>query len=286
MNRIVSEIFLHTCVVFCLGMALPLSAQQQLTILYTNDSHSRIEPVEAHSADKRSAGKGGFVRRATYIAQARAEDPDLLLFDSGDFSQGTPYYNLFRGDVEVKLMNAMKYDAVTIGNHEFDFGMDNLARLYRLAEFPIVCSNYEVTGTVLEGLVKPYLILERRGVKIGVLGLGVKLKGLVADENCEGVIYKDPVAVSNEIADFLKNQEKCDIVICLSHLGYRSSTYYPDSDQVLAQQSRNIDMILGGHSHTYLEEPEFYTNAEGKEVLVTQMGKNSIYVGRLDVTIP
>lgn len=286
MNQKIYTFVFSVCMASCLLFSLPVRAQRELVILHTNDSHSRIEPVEVNSADTRSAGKGGYVRRATYINRMRAEHPDLLLFDSGDFSQGTPYYNLFKGDVEVKLMNAMKYDAVTIGNHEFDFGMDNLARLYRMAEFPVVCSNYEVTGTVLEGLVKPYLVLERNGIKIGVLGLGVKLRGMVADENCQGVIYHDPVPVANEIADLLKNQEGCDIVICLSHLGHKSSRTNPDSDQVLAVQSRNIDIIIGGHSHTYLESPEPYTNADGKEVLVTQMGKNSIYVGRLDVMLP
>ncbi len=286
MNQKIYRLFLPVCLTACLLLSQSAWAQRELVILHTNDTHSRIEPVEVNSADTRSAGKGGYVRRATYINEMRTQYTDLLLFDSGDFSQGTPYYNLFKGDVEVKLMNAMKYDAATIGNHEFDFGMDNLARLYRMAEFPIVCSNYEVTGTVLEGLVKPYLILQRGGTKIGVLGLGVKLKGLVADENCQGVIYKDPVETANEVADLLKNREKCDIVICLSHLGHKSSRNYPDSDQSLAPQSRNIDIIIGGHSHTYLEEPEVYTNADGKEVLVTQMGKNAIYVGRLDVVLP
>ncbi|WP_373825722.1 bifunctional UDP-sugar hydrolase/5'-nucleotidase, partial [Bacteroides heparinolyticus] len=186
--------------------ALSLSAQQgksgalekQLFILHTSDTHSRIEPISREAADE-YAGMGGAVRRAGIVKQFRSKHPDMLLLDCGDVSQGTPYYNLFQGELEIKMMNLMGYDAMAIGNHEFDFGLENMARLFRLARFPIVCSNYEVAGTVLEGLVKPYIILEREGLKIGVFGLAPKLEGLVQADKSEGVVYKDPIAVAQEM---------------------------------------------------------------------------------------
>jgi 5'-nucleotidase len=264
----------------------PVVAQsvKTITILHTNDTHSRIEPVEINSPDKDIADKGGFVRRATYIEEVRQQIPDLLLFDCGDFSQGTPYYNLFKGEVEIRLMNTMGYDVGTIGNHEFDFGLDNMARLFKMAQFPIVCANYDVKGTVLEGLVKPYVILNRNGLKIGVFGLGPKLEGLVQANKCEGIIYNDPIRTADKVAAYLKNQEKCDAVICLSHLGYTPSSKEDTSCDVrLAKETSNIDVILGGHSHTFLKEPVIYKNAVGKDVPVSQMWKNGAYVGRMDL---
>lgn len=178
----------------------------ELRIVHTNDTHSCVMPVNPNSSDTALADKGGFVRRAALVRDLRAEDPDLLLFDSGDFSQGSAYYNLYKGDVEVKLMNEMRYDAATIGNHEFDFGLDNMARIFREATFPIVCANYHFEGTVLEGLVRPYVILERKGVKVGVFGLGTQLEGMVASENYKGVTYEDPVTAANRVADELKTR--------------------------------------------------------------------------------
>lgn len=182
-----------------LCLLAPDSAQKtkQLVILQTSDTHSRIEPIAVNAAD-RYAGMGGTVRRATFIKEARKVNPDLLLFDCGDISQGTPYYNLFQGEVEVKMMNLMGYDAMTIGNHEFDFGLENMARLFRMANFPVVCANYDVTGTVLEGLVKPYTTFSRNGLKIGVFGLAPKMEGLVQADKCEGVVYNDPIEVAQK----------------------------------------------------------------------------------------
>lgn len=262
-------------------ISVPVLGQQTVTItlLHTNDIHSRVEPVDPNSSDTRIAGKGGYVRIGTYVEQMRNQTPNMLLFDIGDFSQGTPYYNIFRGEAEVQLMNAIGYDAATIGNHEFDFGLDNMARLFRMANFPIVCSNYDVTGTVLEGLVKPWLIMEKAGLKIGILGLGAPLEGLVAGENYKGVTYKDPFVTANEVAAHLR-KEGCDVVICLSHLGLRNTI----GDVALAQKSHNIDIILGGHSHTLMESPEVYRNLDGRDVYISQMGKNGIYVGRMDLT--
>lgn len=253
-------------------------ADKELLIFHTNDMHSRVEPFSDNYQDTLLAGKAGMVRRATFIRQQRKEHPDLLLFDSGDFSQGTPYYNMFKGEVEIKLMNAMKYDAGTIGNHEFDFGLDNMARLFKMADFPIVCANYDVRGTVLEGLVKEYTVIEREGVRIGVFGLGAPLDGLVAAHCYGNVKYEDPVSEAQRIADILKNQEKCDLVICLSHLGWMEDQF---SDIELIENTRNIDVVLGGHSHSYFTEPKFYKNLDGVDVPVQQMGKNAAFVGKM-----
>ena len=253
-------------------------ADKELLIFHTNDMHSRVEPFSDDYQDTLLAGKAGMVRRATFISRQRKEHPDLLLFDSGDFSQGTPDYNMFKGEVEIKLMNAMKYDAGTIGNHEFDFGLDNMARLFKMADFPIVCANYDVRGTVLEGLVKEYTVIEREGVRIGVFGLGAPLDGLVAAHCYGNVKYEDPVSEAQRIADILKNQEKCDLVICLSHLGWMEDQF---SDIELIENTRNIDVVLGGHSHSYFTEPKFYKNLDGVDVPVQQMGKNAAFVGKM-----
>lgn len=263
--------------VLCLCVWLPAQELKELYIFHTNDTHSCIEPNEAHHPDTAQANKAGFVRRVTFLKEMRKQHPDMLLFDSGDFSQGSPYYNMFKGDVEIKLMNEMGYDAGTIGNHEFDYGLDNMARLFQIAKFPIVCANYSVEGTVLEGIVKPYVILHRNGLKIGVFGLGPKMEGLVQQKNYEGLVYKDPVKCANEVADLLKNREHCDVVICLSHLGWKGT----DSDEVLIPATRNIDVVLGGHSHSYFEAPVYYKNLDGVKVPLQQMGKNARFVGRM-----
>lgn len=262
------------------GMSATGENEVELRIVHTNDTHSCVMPVSPHSSDTALADKGGFVRRAALVRDLRAEDNSLLLFDSGDFSQGSAYYNLYKGEVEVKLMNEMRYDAATIGNHEFDFGLENMARIFRMAGFPIVCANYHVEGTVLEGLVKPYVILERKGVKIGVFGLGTQLEGMVASENYAGVIYEDPITAANRVADILKHREHCDLVVCLSHLGWQIDGI-DDSEVIPA--TRDIDIALGGHSHTYMEHPEVVKNADGEYVYCNQMGKHGRYVGELSL---
>ena len=208
----------------------------------------------------------------------------MLLFDCGDFSQGTPYYNMYKGEVEVLLMNEMQYDAATIGNHDFDFGLENMARLFELAKFPIVCANYDFRGTVLEALVKPYIVIEREGLKIGVFGLSPRIEGLVQASNCEGVSYLSPADSANKIAKKLKEELNCDYVICLSHLGLSPSALNQDSDQVLVRSTSNIDLVLGGHSHTFMNDPEIVLNKEGKSVPISQMGKNGVYLGMFKVT--
>lgn len=267
---------------FVCGLQNANAQNKELFIFHTNDTHSRLEPMDVNSSDK-FAGLGGFVRRATAVDSLRKVHPDMLLFDAGDFSQGTPYYNMYKGEVEVLLMNEMKYDAGTIGNHEFDFGLENMARLFKMAKYPIVCANYNFKGTVLENIVKPYVVIERAGLKIGVFGLSPRLEGLVSSYNCEGVTYLAPVQVANEIALKLKKDEKVDLVVCISHLGLKPSALNQDSDQVLVRNTSNIDLVIGGHSHTFMDQPEIVLNKEGKSVPISQMGKNGVYLGMFKV---
>lgn len=263
--------------VFCVCI-LSVSAQRKLMILHTNDTHSCIMPLNTSLTDTMLAGRGGFLRRVAMIKEERKKHPDLLLFDSGDFSQGSPYYTLFKGDVEIGLMNEMGYDASTVGNHEFDFGLENMARIFKKAKFPILCANYDFTGTPLEGIVKPYTIIKRNGVKIGVFGIDPEMDGLVIHKNYEGVKYLDPVSSAEKIASLLKNKLKCDVVICISHLGWGLKGM---DDQRMIAGSRNIDLVLGGHSHTYFETLKYAKNLDDKEIPVDQNGKNAVFVGRL-----
>ncbi len=253
---------------------------KRLVILHTNDTHSCIFPLNPHLADTMLAGRGGFIRRAEMVRRERSKHPDMLLFDSGDFSQGSPYYTLYKGDVEVGLMNLMRYDAATIGNHEFDFGVENMARLFKKADFPIVCANYDFTGTALEGVVKPYVVLKRGGLRIGVFGLSPQLDGLVMAKTCAGVKFNDPVKAANDVAKLLKEREKCDLVVCLSHLGW---DIIGVDDTELMRQTRNIDIVLGGHSHSYFNALEYVENLDGREIPNDQNGKHGIYVGKITV---
>ena len=233
---------------------------------------------------KEAAGKAGCVRRATMVKQLREQNPDILLFDSGDFSQGSTFYTMYKGDVEVGLMNIMGYDAATIGNHEFDFGLDNLARLARQAKFPIVCSNCDFTGTPCQDVIKKYCVVVRDGVRIGVFGLTPKIEGLVMKENIAGVKYIDPIQATKEMVSVLRDKERCDIVVCLSHLGWKLAPEYID-DQVLISSTTGIDIVLGGHSHTYMKEMEWVDNAEGKSIPVDQNGKHGAFVGKITLKL-
>lgn len=271
--------------ILTIAVAVTLTAAakgRQLLILHTNDTHSCVLPLNPNLADTMLAGRGGFLRRAAMIDKMRKEDKDLLLLDSGDFSQGSPYYTMFKGDVETELMNIMGYDAATIGNHEFDFGLENMARIFRKAKFPIVCANYDFTGTVVEGLVKPYVIIKRKGVKIGIFGLSPKLDGLVMASTCAGVRYSDPIKTANAVADKLKNEEKCDVVICLSHLGWDEAGL---NDMEMMAKTRNIDLVLGGHSHSYFKTLNHVRNLDGKDVPNDQNGKHGIFVGKITLSL-
>lgn len=264
MNNILT--FLVLCL--CYGAA----AQNRITILHTNDTHSCIE------AEKN--GNAGVLSRALLIEHIADSVgcENMLLFDCGDFSQGSLYYNSFKGSTEIELMNAMGYDACTLGNHEFDFGLDNLARLLKMAEFDIVCANYDFTGTACEGFVKPYTIIERGDKKIGIFGLSPDPKGLIAQENYEGVTFMSPIAAATKCVSELKAKE-CDVIVCLSHLGWKIKNEY--NDERLAAETAGIDIILGGHSHDYFKEPLIYKNSEGRDVIMQQMGKNGRYLGHV-----
>lgn len=261
------------------SFALKKSGVERLLILHTNDLHCRVEPFPA--TDPKFPGQGGMNRIAAYIKKLRKTEPDLLLFDSGDFSQGTPYFNFFKDEVILKLMSEMGYTASTVGNHEFDNGVGELAKGLKFSNFPIVSSNYDFSETPLAGMIKKNLIIERRGIRVGIYGLGVELAGLVDKGKSEKTVFLDTVETALEQEDHLKNREKCDLVICLSHLGYE---YAHDkiSDVKLAAKTRYTDLILGGHSHTFLEKPAEYLNAENKKVIINQAGWAALMLGQLD----
>ena len=274
--------FITACLT--LFILFPLYSQtRKLTILHTNDTHSRIETVDAN--DAKYAGMGGVVSRKAYIESVRKAEKNVLVFDAGDFSQGTPFYNVFKGEVEIECMNRLGYNAGTIGNHEFDYGLDNLKELIEEADFPFVCTNYDFSKTDLKKLVKPYIIIKLDGIKVGVIGLGTNPEGLIQLKNYKGMEFVEPYAIAEKTASFLKKRKKCDIVVCLSHLGLDCGALNGYCDHELAAQTKNIDVILGGHSHTYLEKPEYVENADGKEVIIMQNGKNGVFVGRIDINL-
>lgn len=252
---------------------------KRLTILHTNDVHSRIDPFPMDGG--RNQGLGGVVQRAELIKKIRSQEESVLLLDAGDIFQGTPYFNIYKGEPEIKAMSAMGYDAGTIGNHDFDAGLEDLAlQLDRHATFPMIICNYDFAGTPMENKYQPYKIFRRGGLKIGVLGVGVELQGLVPDNLAGNTKYLDPVQQANEAAAALKKQN-CDLIICLSHLGYK----YGDnkiSDLTFAPQTENIDLIIGGHTHTFLDEPTVLKNKQGESVLINQVGWAGIQLGRLD----
>jgi len=250
----------------------------KLTILHTNDVHSHMVPFKSG----RNAGLGGAARRASLVKQIRAKESNVLLLDAGDMFQGTPYFNFYGGEIEFKAMSAMKYDAATIGNHDFDGGIDGLSAQMKHANFPLLSANYNFEDTVLAGRTKPYQIFKKGALKVGVIGLGIELSGLVPKTLTKETRYEDPLAAANKYANILRHDEKCDLVICLSHLGYK---YDRDivSDRVLAEQSSDIDIILGGHTHTFMKEPEVILNAKNQKMLINQVGWAGINLGRIDL---
>lgn len=254
--------------------------KSRLTILHTNDVHSRLEPYPMDGS--RNQGMGGVASRAKMIEKIRQEEEQVLLFDAGDMFQGTPFFNLYKGEPEIRAMSAMKYDAGTVGNHDFDAGIENLAsQLSRHANFPLVICNYDFTGTPMEYQCQPYKIFNKGKLRVGVLGVGIELKGLVPDQLAAGTVYLDPVMKANETAYFLKTKKKCDLIICLSHLGYQYRENII-SDVLLAEQSEHIDLIIGGHTHSFLNAPVLRNNKSGKEVIINQVGFSGIILGRLD----
>ncbi|WP_035565638.1 bifunctional metallophosphatase/5'-nucleotidase [Hymenobacter sp. IS2118] len=259
--------------------AVGAKAPTKLTILHTNDMHSRIEPFPDNGGQW--AGLGGMARRAALIKDIRSKESNVLLLDSGDIFQGTPYFNFFGGELELKLMSEMKYDASTLGNHDFDNGLDGLLRQLPNATFPFLVANYDFSKTPLAGRFAPYKVFEKQGVRIGVFGLGIQLAGLVGDMNFGATQYLDPVAKATETVAQLRGAEKCDLVICLSHLGYKYEGAKID-DRKLAAQVSGIDLILGGHTHTFLDAPEPIASPDGRPTLINQVGWSGINLGRLD----
>lgn len=252
-----------------------------LTILHTNDTHSQVEALEE---GKRDEFCGGYTRRMGLIAQERKADPNLLVFDAGDFCQGTPYFNFYHGRIEIDAMNRMGYDAVMLGNHEFDNGVDTLAAILQGAQFPVVCANYDIKGSVLEGLVLPYTVIRRQNVRIGVFGIGIDPAGLIAERNFAPLQYLNPIATAQDVANTLKNKEKCDVIVCLSHQGTHPSAEGKLSDVELAQATRNIDIIIGAHTHKTLTNV-YIPNLDGDSVFLAQMGKSGARIGKIQVEI-
>ena len=253
------------------AMAVACTTPDHLTILHTNDTHSQVEP--------KSNNQGGYARRMGLIEQERKADKNLLLVDAGDFCQGTPYFNIYKGRVEIDAMNKMGYDAATLGNHEFDNGLDTLATILKLAKFPFVCANYDFTGTALEGLVPPYTILRKGQLKIGIFGLGCDPKGLIADKNFLPVRFLHPYPVAQAMADTLRAQD-CDVVVCLSHMGTFGKAPEDLCDTTLAAHTRGIDVIIGGHTHKLYDHLRI-ANLDGDSIPVCQMSKSGAYLGKI-----
>lgn len=278
--------FLKTTAVGAAGISLlgiPFSAEAaqsiNLTILHTNDQHSRIDPIPDDG--RKYGGMGGMARRASLIEQIRKEEPNVLLLDCGDIWQGTPYFNFFGGELEYKLMSQMKYDAATLGNHDFDNGLKGLEKMLPHAQFPFLSANYDFSKTILKNQFAPYKIFEKQGIKVGVFGLGIELAGLVSQSNYAQTVYLDPVATAREMVQELRENQKCNLVVCLSHLGYKYDDGKID-DVTLARQVEGIDLLLGGHTHTFLDQPEVVRHVSGHETLVNQVGWSGIFLGRLD----
>ncbi len=262
----------------------PLKGETLITVLHTNDTHSQIDPILEN--DKAYAGKGGVARRSTLVKRVRKENPNTLLIDAGDVCQGTPYFNFYKGEVEYKAMSLIGYDASTIGNHEFDNGVESLAKAIQFANFDIVSTNYDIRGSALESKVKPYAVKEVGGVRVGLFGLGIRPEGLITPENFSPLKYLDPVRMSRGAVKLLREQEHCQLVLGMSHLGYYPN---PQKDEVgdtqVAAQVDGIDFIASGHTHTFMEKPVLQKTPDGKDTIIFQVGRSGIYVGRVDFTM-
>jgi len=285
MNKIYFSIVI---IFFSIGL-LPVSAQrtERIVILHTNDTHSQIEPAKPQNL-------GGYARRMALIDKTRNQETNVLLFDAGDYWQGTTFFNFFRGRAEIDGMNRMRYDAVALGNHEFDNGIDTAAAVLSGAKFPILDANYDLSATPLKNFVKPYIVLQRFGMRIGVFGLSPAPTGLILPENFNNAVFKEPIKTAIETSEFLKKKEKCDVIVCLSHIGWTNDENYAKvnvnanaaaNDSVLAAASEYIDVIIGGHTHTMLADNTIILNKRGKPVIVAQVGRSGMYVGRIDLTL-
>jgi 5'-nucleotidase len=256
------------------------SNSKKITILHTNDVHSHIDAFPRDHA--KFPGLGGLARRASLVQQIRMENENTLLFDAGDIFQGTPYFNFYGGELEFKLMTMLNYDAATIGNHDFDNGLDGLLAQMPYAKFDMLSANYDFRNTIMAGFTKPYQLYVRNGIKIGVYGLGIKLQGLVTKKLYKETQYLDPFETAQDTERILKEEEKCDLVICISHLGYDYKDVNRPDDLKLAAATQHTDLIIGGHTHTFLERPTIVENAKGRDILVNQVGCFGVYLGRID----
>ncbi len=259
-----------------------LKRKKRLVILHTNDTHSTIEPFP--SKHSKFPNMGGVSKRNTIIQKIRSEEEHVLLLDAGDIFQGTPYFNTFNGELEMKLMSLLEYDAATMGNHDFDIGLEGFLNAQQFANFPFLCANYDFSETILSGKTKAYHIFHKAGIKIGIFGIGVALKGLVPMDKCGNTRYLDPISTANKIASELKSKS-CDLVICLSHLGFEYENKNINSDRKLAAETQNIDIILGGHTHTFFDKPLVLKNLKNKDVLINQVGWGGVYLGRIDIDV-
>lgn len=259
-----------------------LKRKKRLVILHTNDTHSTIEPFP--SKHSKFPNMGGVSKRHTILQKIRSEEEHVLLLDAGDIFQGTPYFNTFNGEIEMKLMSLLEYDAATMGNHDFDIGLEGFLNAQQFANFPFLCANYDFSETILSGKTKAYHIFHKAGIKIGVFGLGLALKGLVPIDKYGNTRYLDPISTANNIASELKSKS-CDLVICLSHLGFEYENKNINSDRKLAAETENIDLILGGHTHTFFDKPLVLKNSKNKDVLVNQVGWGGVYLGRIDIDV-
>ena len=259
-----------------------LKKKKRLVILHTNDTHSTIEPFP--SKHSKFPDMGGVSKRHTILQKIRSEEEHVLLLDAGDIFQGTPYFNTFNGELEMKLMSLLQYDAATMGNHDFDIGLEGFLNAQQFANFPFLCANYDFSETILSGKTKAYHIFHKAGIKIGVFGVGVALKGLVSEDKYGKTRYLDPISTANKIASELKSKS-CDLVICLSHLGFEYENKSINSDRKLAAETENIDIILGGHTHTFFDKPLVLNNIKNKDVLVNQVGWGGVYLGRIDIDV-
>ncbi len=253
--------------------------EKQITILHTNDTHSHVEPFPSNH--RRHAKKGGIAKRASLVEKIRKENPNTLLLDAGDIFQGTPYFNYFGGELEFKLMSMLKYDAATLGNHDFDNGIDGFHKQLPHAEFYFVCANYDFKNTVLDTIIKPYKIFYKDTIRIGVFGLGIELNGLVNKSLYKETQYLGPIEIAQDMGRELKQKKRCDLIICLSHLGYQYKSQ-KISDLKLAAATENIDLIIGGHTHTFLPKPSVVKNRNGRDILVNQVGAYGVNLGRID----
>lgn len=271
-----------------LSLVDPLLAPQRgetlITILHTNDTHSQIDPVPSN--DKLYPGKGGVARRATLVKRVRRQNPNTLLIDAGDVFQGTPYFNFYKGEVEYKAMSAIGYNAGTLGNHEFDNGVDALAAAMKFANFDLLSANYDVRGTPLEGKVKRYAVRQVGGVRVGLFGMGISPVGLITPANFKGITYQDPIAAAREVVGTLRNTERCTLVIGMSHLGYYPTPKEGEvGDSQVAENVDGIDFIASGHNHSFMTEPVSVKQPSGGETLIFQVGKSGIFVGRVDFRV-